>query len=222
LVITQPALNNHAAIDAQYQISLPGGTTPTALALEAAYKLLPDQQVLDQQVGPQFVILCTDGLPNGCMDTFGIPDQQGPIDQLTAAAKRGIKTYVVGVAAKNDLDAGGALNAQAYLEELAKYGNTGSPAFSPATKGDLVAALSKIIGGAVGCNVKLNGTVVAGQECSGTVLFNSQPLECNGANGWKLVSSSEIELQGTSCQKFKDDPAAIVNATFPCNSFVLE
>lgn len=222
LVIEEPALNNRDAIDAKYIVSLPGGTTPTKLALEAAYKLLPDQQSLDKRVGERFVILCTDGLPNGCTD-FNTMDHAGPIEQLQMAAKRGIKTYVVGVAAKSDSDAGGgAGEAQAYLDELATHGNTGSPAFSPATKGDLVASLTEIIGGAVGCSVTLNGSVVAGQECSGKVDLNSQALECNGANGFKLVSASQIELQGTACQKFKNDPAAIVNASFPCSAFVLE
>jgi hypothetical protein len=219
-VIINPAIDNRDAIDAKYSVSLPGGTTPTTLALQRAYALLPDQQTLDKQVGPRFVIFCTDGLPNYCDSLEN--DFLGPIDELKKAAQRGIKTYVVGVAAKSDSDAGGTVNAQAYLDELATYGNTGSPAFSPATKGDLVASLTQIIGGAVGCNVKLNGSVVVGQECSGKVELNSKPLECNGANGFKLVSANEIELQGTSCKKFTDDPMAIVSATFPCAAFVLE
>ncbi|MBN1655880.1 MAG: VWA domain-containing protein [Deltaproteobacteria bacterium] len=228
LVIIEPALNNHAAIDEKYRISGPGGSTPTRLALEAAYKLMgEDQGVVDQDApGPQFAILCTDGLPNGCIDSFGLPDQQGPIDQVTAAANRGIKTYVIGVAATVD-DTGSGGNApvqgdpQAYLEELAKYGNTGYPAFSPATKEDLVAAISQIVGGAVGCKVKLNGTVVAGEECLGTVELNGKELECNGVDGWKLASESEIELQGTACELFMNNPSAIVSAEFPCDTFII-
>ena len=217
LTIVNPALNNFTAIDQEYKALGPGGTTPTALSLEAAYKLIKggNQSTLDQGAqGPAFVVLCTDGQPNGCMDTLGVPDQQGPIDQLTAAAKNGIKTYVVGVAADAE--------AQAYLDKLATYGDTGQPAFSPASKGELVKALTQIVGGAVGCKVKLNGAVVAGQECSGSVQLNSQPLECNAANGWKLASESEIELQGNACQQFMNDPQAIVNASFPCNAFVLK
>lgn len=228
LVIVDPALNNYTAIDAQYRVSGPGGSTPTRLALEAAYNLLPDDQaVLDEDMpGPQFVVLCTDGLPNGCIDSFGLPDQQGPIDQVTAAANRGIKTYVVGVAATVDRASGTGNqpvqgDPQAYLEELATYGNTGYPAFSPATKEDLVAAISKIVGGAVGCKVKLNGTVVAGEECLGSVELNGEPLACNGPNGWKLASESEIELQGEACERFMNNPSAIVSAKFPCETFII-
>ncbi|MBN1655132.1 MAG: VWA domain-containing protein [Deltaproteobacteria bacterium] len=226
LVIVNPALNNYDAINAAYSPSLPGTSTPTALALEAAYNLLSNQPVIDTVVGDQYVVLCTDGLPNGCMTDINVPDQQGPIDQLTAAAKKGIKTYVIGVAATNDTDADAGtivgIDAQAYLEELAKYGDTGTPAFSPATKGDLVDAISSIIGGAVGCKVKLNGEVVVDQRCLGTVRLNDQPLECDGADGWKLVSPNEIELQGDACQRFKSDPAAIVSASFPCEVIVIQ
>lgn len=217
LVVVDPALENFSAIEASYQPSGPGGSTPTALSLEAAYDLInaADQDILDHEVhGQPIVILCTDGLPNGCADTLNVPDQQGPIDQLTAAAQKGIKTYVVGVAADDE--------AQAYLDKLAQYGDTGQPAFSPATKHDLVVALSQIVGGAVGCNVVLNGAVVPGIECEGTVMLNGELLECNGPDGWRLVNESEIELQGSACQKFIDDPAVIISASFPCEAFILE
>jgi hypothetical protein len=56
----------------------------------------------------------------------------------------------------------------------------------------------------------------------GTVSLNSQKLDCKGADGWKLVNESEIELQGKACQQFMNDPTAMVDAQFPCGSFVLE
>jgi hypothetical protein len=216
LAIVNPALNNFAAIDAVYGSIGPGGTTPTATALEEAYKLInAPQQLLDQKAqGPQFVILCTDGLPNGCLDTFGLPDQQGPIDQVTTAAKVGVKTYVVGVAPDADTET--------YLNQLAGYGETGASAFKPETKEDLVNTLAQIVGGAVGCSVELNGKVVFGRECDGTVQLNSEKLECNGPNGWKLTSESQIDLQGSACQKFMNDPTSIVSAKFPCDTFILQ
>jgi len=226
LVTVDPALDNYTAINTAYSPSLPGSSTPTALALEAAYNMLSEQPVLDTIAGNQYVVLCTDGLPNGCMQNAAVPDQQGPIDQLSAAAEKGIKTYVVGVAATSDNDSdagvGFGIDAQAYLDELAKYGDTGTPAFSPATKNDLVQAISSIIGGAVGCNVVLNGEVVVGQECLGTVQMSGQTLECNGPDGWKLVSSNEIELTGSACQRFKTDPSAMVSASFPCEVIIIQ
>jgi hypothetical protein len=224
LIVVNPALNNYNAINAKYRQAQPAGYTPTALALEAAYKLVP-RQSLDKEIGAQFVILCTDGEPNGCsvdggarggwLGLGGIPptDYDGPVAQVTAAAKDGIKTYVIGIAVQDE--------AKTHLEELARLGDTGSPAFSPANKGDLVDTLSQIVGGAIGCRVRLNGEVTAGKECQGYVELNSQTLKCNDANGWKLADKSHIELQGIACKTFVSDPKAILNAGFPCDVFVI-
>jgi hypothetical protein len=233
MTVVNPELDNFNKINEAYQPNGPAGTTPTALALERAYALIStDNAVLDQKdKGTPIVILCTDGLPNGCGADFSTPDEEGPIKQVTDAAARGIKTYIVGVAATNDTGDGGVIagpEAQAYLDRLATFGGTNAPAFSPATKADLIGSLSKIVSGAVGCNVRLNGPkgetgkVAAGHACDGTVYLNSEILECNGPNGWKLFGESEIELQGTACQRFMNDPTSIVNASFPCDVFILQ
>jgi len=166
---------------------------------------------------PQFVILCTDGEPNGCNGGgFGgsQTDYQGPIDAVTAAAGKGIKTFVVGIAVNDQ--------AQAHLNDLATLGNTGSPAFSPATKDELVSKLTEIVGGAVGCQVKLNGTVIKGQECTGEVLLNGNKLECNGPDGWYLLDENHIELKGKACTDFKSNPESTLTAGFPCGVFVIK
>ena len=218
LVKVSPSLNNYKAIDSVYSQSPPGGTTPSALALEAAYKLVPSQQqVLDQVIGPQFVIYCTDGEPNGCEGGGRDVDpaaRQGVIDQVTAASKSQIKTYVIGIAVDDE--------AQTHLNEVAQAGNTGSPAFSPATKDDLTNMISKIVGGTIGCNLKLNNTVTPGKECAGYVQLNSVSLTCNDPNGWKLADATHIELLGSACTSFMNDTAALLNAGFPCDSLVLK
>jgi hypothetical protein len=224
LLQVDPKLDNYDAINQVYSAATPAGFTPTALALEAAYKLVP-KQTLDLQIGAQFVILCTDGEPNGCGESNGggifggwlggIPptDYQGPIDQVTAAAKAGIRTYIIGISVTGE--------AQTHLEQLAGLGKTGAPAFSPASKNELVDALSQVVGGAIGCQVALNGAVTLGQECTGYVELNSKSLGCNDPNGWKLADESHIELQGLSCKSFMNDPKAIINAGFPCEVFTI-
>jgi hypothetical protein len=221
LVTVEPALNNFKAIDAKYSQSPPGGSTPSALALAAAYKLVPAQsQKLDEEeIGPQFVIYCTDGEPNGCEGGGRGRDsdpavRQAVVDEVTAAAKANIQTYVIGMAVE--------AAAQTHLDDLAKAGNTGAPAFSPATKDDLVNVLSQIVGGAIGCKLKLNNTVSLGKECSGYVYLNSVPLACNDPNGWKLADESHIELQGNACKSFMNDPKAMLDAGFPCDALVLQ
>jgi hypothetical protein len=221
LITVAPALNNYAKIDEAYRPAGPGGGTPTALALAHAYSLVPpQQQILDEKIGPQFVVLCTDGEPNGCANTStGTAtgeeyDFQGPVDEVTKASANGIKTFVVGIAVETV--------AKDHLSQLATIGATGSSVFTPANKDDLVSAITQIVGGAIGCKVELNGSVVAGKECSGYVNLNSQKLVCNDPNGWKLVDNNHIELLGTACQTFLTDPAAILYAGFPCDAFILK
>jgi hypothetical protein len=217
LIQIPPALNNALAIDAEYSIAGPGGSTPTALALEAAYQIVTDAKLNapDTEQGPQFVILCTDGEPNGC-DGGGNnnTDYQGPINAVTAATANGIKTFVVGIAVNQQ--------AQAHLDELAVLGDTGSPAFSPTTSDELVQRLTEIMGGAVGCQVKLNGTVTPGEECTGEVYLNGIQRECNGADGWRLADESHIELLGASCDEFMTNTDSILTAGFPCGVFKIE
>jgi len=220
LVTVDPALNNYDPINAVYGTSLPGRYTPTALALDAAYAIVPDQQaVLELSYKPHYVVLCTDGEPNGCPDALTggrmATDFQGPIDEVTAAAALDIKTFVVSVAS-------GGQEYQNFLDQLAVIGNTGSPAFSPTTKDELVARFAEIVGGAIGCEVQLNGTVTEGSECAGTVSLNGNALECNGPNGWRLVDPSHIELLGEACERFMSDPDVLLSARFPCDVVVIK
>jgi hypothetical protein len=217
LIQIPPALYNSQPIDAEYQNAGPGGSTPTALALEAAYQIVSDAQLTapDTEQGPQFVILCTDGEPNGCEAGGGNnTDYQGPINAVTAAAANGIKTFVVGIAVE--------AQAQQHLDELAVIGSTGSPAFSPTTSDELVQRISEIVGGAVGCQVRLNGTVTPGEECTGQVILNGIERECNGPDGWFLADESHIELQGAACEEFLTNTDSILQAGFPCGVFKIE
>ncbi|MBN1655729.1 MAG: VWA domain-containing protein [Deltaproteobacteria bacterium] len=223
LVTVDPAINNYDPIDAVYSTSSPGRITPTAMALNAAYAIVPDQQTqLDTQFKPHYVILCTDGEPNGCPEATGffgesgiVTDFQGPINEVTAAAARDIKTFVVSVAS-------GGQEYQDFLDQLAQIGNTGSPAFSPTTKEDLVGRLTEIVGGAIGCEVVLNGKVTVGSECAGTVELNGVKLGCNDPNGWRLVDPNHIELLGQACESFMGNPDVVLSASFPCDVVVIE
>lgn len=220
LVTVDPVINNYDPINAVYGTSFPGRYTPTAVALNAAYAIVPDQQaVLETRFKPHYVVLCTDGQPNGCPDAITggriETDFQGPIDEVTAAAAQDIKTFVVSVAS-------GGQEYQNFLDQLAVIGDTGSPAFSPTTKDELVARFAEIVGGAIGCEIGLNGTVTQGSECSGTVELNGNPLECNGPDGWRLADPTHIELLGQACDRFMSNPDGMLSARFPCGVVVIE
>lgn len=68
LIDTPMAIENFAALDAQYPQRQPGGGTPTGEALAAVVAGLPDvsNPAPDSEVVPHIIILATDGMPNGC------------------------------------------------------------------------------------------------------------------------------------------------------------
>lgn len=144
LITVPPAKNNFDAIAEKYNETNagPGGTTPTALALVDAYKQI-EQQVsggLDKTVKlTPVVILVTDGEPNSCGNPF-VADYQGPADQVSAAAKKGIRTFVIGI---DTALAGSVAEVQSNLDNLAKLGNTGiNVAYTPTSKEELSKTLT--------------------------------------------------------------------------------
>ena len=132
---------------------------------------------------------------------------------MTRAAEKGIKTFVISLA---DGDPG----LMAHLTQVAAAGLTGAPPFTPMNKQDLVNSLTQIIGGAVGCEIVLNGKVTRGQECSGTVEVNGTALKCNDPDGWSLKDEHTIELKGQACLGFQNDPSSGLYANFPSNVFI--
>jgi len=217
ITVVEPALNNFNAMNAVFPAQQPGGATPTQLALAEVLKhLKPASQQLDANVGPTYVVLATDGQPNGCDFAGGGTDQNAE-NQVYDAVKQitgtGTKLFAISLA-------GGDTMLQAHLDMVAMLGNTGSPPFSPMNKDDLVKTFEDIIGGAVGCDVRLNGKVTKGSECQGYVQVNGVDLPCNDPNGWSLKDEQTIQITGTACDSFKVDSQAQLHASFPCDVFI--
>jgi hypothetical protein len=218
LGLIEPALNNLQPISAGLPPGPPGLTTPTGLALQEVVNRLPDPALaLDEEIGPQIIVLATDGDPNDCF--LPIPNTQPSIDAALAAQAKHQLMYVVSVG--NDASA-------AHLQEMANIGagmdrnaNPGATVYYPEDPATLASTLQSLIGQVVGCDVVLQGRgVVPGGECRGTVTLNGEPLECNGENGWRLVDSTHIQLQGTACENFKSNASAMLRANFPCEVLV--
>ena len=232
LVPVPVAINNAPAIDMAYPMTELGGSTPTDKAMTRAVDDLlairPTNP--DEERKSQFIILATDGQPNdicvGGVGGDGNAQKMGVIAQVDRASAEGIKTFVVSLA-------GGDMGLQAHLDEVARHGDPMNPmarTYSPETPEELVTALAALVGGAVGCDVMLNGTVMAGQECTGTVTMNGLAIPCcEGGNcmgappsGWRLKDASTIELVGNNCIDFLTAQSATLNAGFPCGVFVVE
>jgi hypothetical protein len=238
LLYTPAMLNNAMAIDTAYPMIELGGSTPTDRAMRNVMDSLIPMVGMPSPDGEKpseiFVILATDGAPNdicvGGVGGDGAPQRAGVISEVQRGAIEGITTYVISLADDASL--------QAHLDEVARAGAPNDPAahtFNPASPDELVQTLAQLLGGAVGCNIALNGSVTVGQECQGTVQQNFMPLpccqadaagawSCNGAattapNGWRLTAPGSIELVGESCTQFLLGGGDLVQAEFPCEIF---
>jgi len=213
----RPAVNNFEAINRAFPADTPPGQfTPTGPALDYVYTELIDRMVdPDGMEGPQIVLLATDGEPNSCENAD--PNYDPSVNALNMSRTLGVPvlTYVVSLA-----DATGPFHD--HLQQLADIGVGGQGTlYSPNTPAELRAALETLIGGAVGCDILLNGTVRTGEECKATVTLNGNELACNGANGWILTDPSHIRLQGSACDMFKASPTAVLSANFACGTFMV-
>jgi hypothetical protein len=216
-----PELKNYAKINAGLPANPPGMFTPTGPALDMVADLLEDPTLaVDRVVGPQIVVLATDGEPNACnVDIFtGIVTDYAPsIAAAMKISKKHLKMYVVSVA-----DAAGEF--ANHLQDMANIGQNmpqtmrpGAEVYYPANPAALAETLKTLIGAELSCDLALEGKgVKMGLECMGTVMLNGQNLECNGADGWSLVDETHIRLNGTACDMFKDAVDAKLSANFPC------
>jgi hypothetical protein len=218
--VIAPKLNNYAAIDGAFPLTSPGMYTPTGDALGKICDSLPGAG----DIKPQYVILATDGQPNSCGGLGGGRDEnmgfttnyEPVIESATACCDKGVKVYVISLAS------GGAEYEQ-HLQEVANIGACTSgtaKVYNPKDPGQLANDLKGLVTTAATCDVVLDGTVVKGKECQGSVVtLNGKTIGCNDANGWALASDKVIRLQGQACSEFKGNPDSKVEATFPCESY---
>jgi hypothetical protein len=225
-------VNNYDAIAAALPQESPGMYTPTGVALDEVCKALPG--VSENGLLSQYVILATDGEPNSCgsIASFGgrggrgsfggggmpATDYQSVIDAANRCCAAGVTIYVV------SLQPDASSDFQSHLQQIADIGicNRGGAAtlYSPQNPDELSSDLGKLVSGVLNCDVQLNGDVVQGKECKDSeVKLGTQKLKCNDDNGWILVNSNVIRLQGAACESFKNDPSLQVTAKFPCDVF---
>jgi hypothetical protein len=215
--VIEPALSNHAAIDAAYPGQPLGGSTPTDRALERVVSALSLAGPMppDSQTGPVIVVLATDGAPNdacgGTINATGVEVAQRVVDAVSDGVSMGMRLFVISLA-------GDDAELRSHLQQVASVGSPGQSPFEPSTKGDLVAALRSIISGAT-CQVTLNGTVAAGQECTGEVTLNGEPLSCNSPDGFRLTDDHTLGLTGSACDRFLAAQSSL-HAQFPCGVFI--
>jgi hypothetical protein len=211
----ESALNNLDRIERALPEVQPGQFTPTGAALDWVYDNMFTGDQLDSDRGAQILILATDGEPNSCNNAD--TNYQPSIDALNKSRDLGVRTYVISLA-----DATGPFHD--HLQQLANIGvgTDNAPLYEPTTPDALRDALQELVGGAVGCDISLNGLVDDQQKCQGTVTLNGNPLKCDDPDGYTVPDARHIRIQGKACETQNNSPNAQLDASFPCGVFTVD
>jgi hypothetical protein len=211
--IISPALDNADALVTVLSASgNDGGNTPTGEALALVVDQLPDPTV--SAVGPQVIILATEGEPNGCAG--GASDPVAVLAAARAARAKHHTLHVVSV---------GGLTVPNYLQQVANLGaglamdaNPGAPLHVPANPAALTSTLGAIVDAELSCDFEISGRqITPGAECRGSIQLDGTALECNGADGWSLLDPTHVRLHGAACATLKSQ-TAVLTADFPCDA----
>lgn len=203
-----PALDNGQLIESEIPGSSLGGSTPTGHALRYAIDVMHRPRAPDEPtVGPTYLVLATDGAPNGCPDTLSTNPQLEVLNAVTDGAGKGITTFVLSLADESDTG---------HLERVAEAGGSEEP-FRPGDEEELIAVMETIVGRTLSCKVALDGYVQEEHACDGHVTLGGNPLDCNDPDGWRLDEANILELQGAACEEFKTNLGAELSAEFDCS-----
>lgn len=208
LTSVAPAINNFDAIEAAYAPADVIDETPTGDAIDA---ILASLNVDAADGDPVVFIVATDGEPDSCEETNPQTGQEEAVSAVVRARNAGVRTYMISV---------GDEVSEEHLQDMANagVGATGgenAPFWVAGDDAGLRDALQTIIGGTLTCEINLEGTLDPEMACEGTVTLNGNALPCNDPNGWQVVDSDTIRLQGTACEMATRGPA-ILDAAFPC------
>jgi Mg-chelatase subunit ChlD len=166
----------------------PDGDTPTPSALLAA-----GQHFATLPTNPhgRYVLLATDGQPEGCNASFASTTEQ--VQQL---AQKGIKTLVLGFG-------DGAPRAED-LELWARLGGTGSAysAYSPDELSKAFAEIARKVSNIPDCSFELGQD--NGNGANITVRAGNEVIPEDAADGWSYsAEENAVVFHGQSCQKLK-------------------
>lgn len=224
--VLPPALNNHPTIDMSYDPDDWKNNTPTGDSINAITPGL----VAFAEPGPKLIVLATDGDPDRCDDPNGHDQISKDLatDAAQAAFAQGIETVIIAV---------GNQVSQTHQQDMANAGSgrpvpapdpcdqvndptNCAPTYEPTTKQDLIDTFTAVVLGQRDCVFTLNGDVVQGKECDGTVTLNGVELPCNDPDGWHLNGTDEIEFDGAACAAILSELDVQISANFPCDSIL--
>jgi hypothetical protein len=210
-----PGANTATMIVSALQAAMPGGSTPTAAAINGAVSWFGAQTGPDAH-NPQYLLLATDGQPN-CGAGGNIDDDSPAAEAaVSAAAAAGINTFVVGI--------GSDTGADATLTQMAINGKEPNmtagqkPYYSVSTTMDLETVLNTIAGRIVSCSYALQMTPTAPDLVD--ILDengNRIPHDPTHANGWDYgPGNMSIVFYGMACSQLQEGVTTSISAVYGC------
>lgn len=207
LTEVEVGLGTYASLAAKLAAAEPVNDTPTG---ESLAKVATSLAALDVP-GPKYILLATDGEPDTCAEPNPQNGQAVAVAAAKAAKEKGVGTFVVSV---------GSEVSDKHLQDMANAGagvSSGATFYKANDPAALEAALATITAGVRSCTFTLDAKVT--DATRGVVTLDGESLAMNGADGWKLVSPTQIELQGAACTKVKTGDHK-VKATFACGDVI--
>ena len=163
------------------------------------------------------IVLATYGEPDTCAVPNPQNGQQDVINATSAAHAADIETYVISV---------GDEVGEAHLQDVANAGvgypvggQDNAPYYQALDPESLVTHFQTIIDGVRSCTYTLDGEVTMESAPDGKVLLDNQELAYLDPDGWRLNSSTELELLGTACETIKTGQHTL-EVSFPCDVFI--
>lgn len=232
-VALAPISSSLAAINTALAAIAPAGGTPTHDAMTAAYKQLEAAQI----PGNKYLVLATDGQATFCAgcDLFCtsaemMTDNETLIMEVSAAAAKGIRTFVLGAPGSGPYrtilsriaEAGqtsASMGCSNQGPNYCHYDMTTSPDFAAA----LEAALAAVGGATLSCAYdipKANGSFDPGQV-NVQLTINGQPTQIaqdkSHADGWDYsADGKQILLYGKTCDDAKSALNGKIDILYGC------
>lgn len=240
------ALNNYEAIKESYDALAPPmykGETPTARAIDEVTKLLAEEaaSAADVAVSPTVILLVTDGEPDFCDDPNVTCSRDAVVASVQAAKELGIGTFIFSVGGQVD---------QAHLGDVANAGmgepvedrqnavmnqcpdrratysasSGNAPYFEPDVNDQtaLVEAINRVVSSVRSCTFDLEGQIeidlAAANE--GIVQIDGERVPYEGADGFRMNSSTQLELLGGACERLRQPGDKRVFIDFPCEAIL--
>jgi hypothetical protein len=232
------AASNASAISAAIAAKMPGGSTPTADAINKGTSYLTGLT----DANPKYIVLATDGEPNCagsgggactcsppftasgtqcCLATLCVPctltaggdDAAGAEQAITDTANKGVNTFVVGIAADSSDDA--VLNQMAVNGKTARAGTT--KYYPVANQSDFVTTVNTIAGQIISCTFPLSMAPANPDLVSISAGAQTVPHDPTHMDGWDYgPNDMSIQFYGSWCTQLQSGSVGNVQAVYGC------